>query len=187
MVLELMTSNAWAPLMTVGVRTVFLCGDCDPKRLAAEARAAGYQVGGNTLADRWSLRLKREGEKGALTVLPISRWVDTQDVSHHRARRVMLEIGSRLVRRFGQRLCPTPSETGFWAWKTTGGYYDRLPEGIRRAFAGTQGRFEVCPVVETIPALYCLDMRLAYSAAALQIQSASEWKHEVRPQGGWND
>lgn len=178
--------DIWGDLIRLGHRVVYICGPADPKKLAADARAAGYQVKGNQHADRWSLRIRREGALDTLSVVPISRFFDDQNISHHQARRVMTTLGERLRRQFGQRLSVTPAATGFWCWHTkerraAGLAYPPLPEPIRLAHVGTQGRFEVCPAVETIPALYCLDMRLAYAAAACQVQSSQEWRHEVGP------
>lgn len=168
-----------------GPGVAYACGPCDPADLARFARECGSTVRGNYHEDRWKLSLRREGQEGALRILPIERWLGRQDVPQDVARATMEALGKALVARFGQRICATPAETGFWAWKESVGYYPPLPEAIRDAFVGTQGRFEVCPAVETIPALYCLDMRLAYAAAALNVQSSPQWRHEEPSGGVW--
>lgn len=91
-------------------------------------------------------------------------------------------------RGYGKPLGRTPGMTGALAWKRTSGQgWEPLPVEQQALLQDTtgQGRFEACPVVETLPGLVCLDLRLAYAASAISIKGGRAWRYEKRPAGGW--
>jgi hypothetical protein len=120
-----------------------------------------------------------------------------REVSEETAHRVFTVLDDQLKRRFGSTLQMTPGRTGVLAWRrlqeqrsgAVGGLWQPLPPDLQTIIRETtgQGRFECCPVASEIPAIYCLDMTLAYAAGAIALDSAREWRHEQRPADGWQD
>jgi hypothetical protein len=115
-------------------------------------------------------------------------------------------LDDQLQRRFGTPVYLSPGYTGLLAWKKRYGQdYRPLPLETQKLIRSTttQGRFECCPIGKHdfcvcpelpaadgpcqgyIPALYCLDLRWAYVAAAMTITGGKEWRHEERPKVGW--
>lgn len=120
------------------------------------------------------------------------------------ARHCLEVLDDQCKRRFGTPVYNSPGYIGLMAWKNNekwGQGYRPLPVELQQLIRSTttQGRFECCPVPyecqkahdgpcpgkDTIPALYCLDLRWAYVAAALTVTSGKQWRHEERPGGGW--
>jgi hypothetical protein len=125
-------------------------------------------------------------------------WGLPADTSEETADRVFRTLDVQLKRRFGSVLQPTPGQTGVLAWRrlqegrkgVVGGIWPVLPLDLRTIIRETsgQGRFECCPVPRPaptidrgpwLPNLYCLDMQLAYAAAAIHLQAGKEWRHET--------
>lgn len=173
-----------------GKRTIYLCGEgAKPNDLLARlSKPRGWRDAGSNLGDRWRLHVKGPHDK-RVSVFPISVWLADQDVTPHQAQRVMLRLGDEMRRRLNQKLDTTPAGTGFWAWRgQSDHYYSAITREVRDLFTlDTQGRQHTCaaPGVTEIPALYTIDLRMAYSTIAMDIQSAPEWRHEQRPGVGW--
>lgn len=134
-----------------------------------------------------------------LTIDPkfYARWFGRDDVPEETADRVFRVLEDQLQRRFGSHLQPTPGTTGLLAWRrlqearqgAVGGEWPTLPPDLQTLIrdTSTQGRFECCPVLDELPNLYCYDMRLAYAACAMALESGREWRHEEQPnqRGDW--
>jgi hypothetical protein len=99
-------------------------------------------------------------------------------------------LNDQIRRRFGVPLYRSPGLTGALVWKRNYGEgWQPLPMEFQTLIRNTtgQGRFEVTACVDPLPALYCLDLRLAYAAGAASVQSGQEWRYEERTAGGWID
>lgn len=120
------------------------------------------------------------------------RWFGPECAAPVAAQETALRTLDDVIRRvYATPLYISPGLTGALAWRKSrmGRDWEALPIAAQQLIRETsmQGRFECCPVVDPLPSLYCLDLRLAYAAAAEALCSGREWRHETRPAGGWTD
>lgn len=104
------------------------------------------------------------------------------------ANRCLLTLDDAMKRGFRTPLEFHPGMTGLLAWRRLSGEgWMPLPIDLQTLIRETtgQGRHECCPIVDPIPDLYCLDLRLAYLASAISAKGGKEWRHEERPAQGW--
>jgi len=119
----------------------------------------------------------------------LARWfgegVDTDD-----AHLALNTLDEQLRQHFATPVYKSPGYTGILCWKKRYGQdWEPLPVEQQQLIRSTttQGRFQCLPVLDVLPAVHCLDLRLAYAASAITIKGAREWRHETRPEGGWSD
>lgn len=181
--------------VALGARIFYLCGlvpSGGPDALLRGLQANGWQDAGSRLdRSKLILRVRNPKLRRSATLLLASTWFGEGDYSHLDAQRAMVRLAREIAERFDRtRMWLTPGRTGAEAWRrTTQDQFPPLPEGLQQLIRSTasQGRFECCPVGDTLPALYQLDSRLEYAASLAGIYTGDEWRHEERPAGGWAD